>query len=63
MELLSAGITCFMSYVHLAVGLCYLGIGKLTNRGVLLNVPTLSLQSVGMLSALKIVLDMIRWLV
>lgn len=63
MKLLSAGLTHFMSYVHLAVDLCYLGIGKLANGGVVLSVPTLSLKSVGMLSAPNVVVDMLIGLV
>lgn len=63
MKLLSAGMTYFMSCVHLAVDLCYLGIGKLANGGVVLGVPALSLKSVGMLSAPNAVVDMLRGLV
>lgn len=63
MELLSAGMIYLTSYVHLAVDHCYLGIGELANEEVVLSVPPLSLKSVGMLSAPKTVMDMIRWLV
>lgn len=63
MKLFSAGMPYFMSCVHLAVDLCYLGIGKLANGGVVLSVPTLPLKSVGMLSAPDAVVDMLRGLV